>query len=70
MNLDPDDEFKEIYSLEYLYKITKKSKIDVVSFGHLIKDISTSSISFKCTKFGHVQTQPKIFNLGNEMFNY
>ena len=35
MNLDPDDEFKEIYSLEYLYKITKKSKIDVVSFGHL-----------------------------------
>ena len=70
MNLDPDDELNGIYVLEYLYKIAKKSKTDVVSFGHLIKDNFTSKKTFKCTKFWRVQNQPKIFKLGNEMLDF
>lgn len=70
INLDPDDEFESIFVLEYLYKIAMKSKTDVVSFGHLIKNSLTSKKSFKCTYFWHIQTQPKIFNLGNEMLDF
>ena len=70
MNLDPDDELNGIFVLEYLYKIAKKSKIDVISFGHLIKETFTSKKSFKCTKFWRVQNQPKIFKLGNEMLDF
>jgi len=70
INLDPDDEFESIFVLEYLYKIAKRSKTDVVSFGHLIKNSLTSKKSFKCTYFWHVQMQPKIFNLGNEMHDF
>ena len=70
MNLDPDDEFKGTDALDFLYKIAKKSKTDVVSFGHLIKDSFNSKESFGCTKFWRVQKQPKILELGNKMLDY
>ena len=70
MNLDPDDEFKGKYSLEYLYKLAKKSKIDVISFGHLIKSKFISTKSFKCIKFWKTQHQPNIFKLTNEKLDF
>ena len=59
MNLDPDDEFEGKDNLEYLYKNTKKSKVDVVSFGTMFK--SNNQFTIKCSNFGKIYRQPKIF---------
>ena len=70
MNLDPDDKLKEKDVLEYLYKIAKKSKAEIIQFGLLMEDSITSVKSLKCSDFWHVQYQPKIFNLGNELYDF
>ena len=38
LNLDPDDELNNDNDLEYLYNITKKVKVDIISFAYLEKN--------------------------------
>ena len=45
-DLYQEDIFEEKYCLEYLYKSTKDSKIDVISFGLLNKE--KKSLILKC----------------------
>jgi glycosyltransferase involved in cell wall biosynthesis len=62
MNLDPDDELENRYNLEYLYKIANKYKVDVVSFGHIIKNGFDSHELFLCSNFNNILFKPQIFN--------
>lgn len=59
INLDPDDEFNDSDSLEYLYNIAKKSNIDVIYFNLMLKFDNFSII--KCSNFHHILRQPKLF---------
>ena len=62
MNLDPNDEFKDSNSLEYLYKIANKLKIDVITFGFIKKNRFNSSENFLCSNFKNIHFQPQIIN--------
>lgn len=72
LNLDPDDEFKENDNLEYLYKRTKNSKIDVISFATFFK--GRNRVMLKCRNYHHVQYQPELFssafNSSNRLDDY
>lgn len=72
LNLDPDDEIKENDNLEYLYKRTKNSKIDVISFSTFFK--GRNRVMLKCRNFHHVQYQPELFlsafNSSNRLDDY
>ena len=72
LNLDPDDEFEGDDNLEYLYKMTKNSKIDVVSFATFFT--GRNRVMLKCSNFHHVQYQPDLFlsafNLSNRLDDY
>jgi glycosyltransferase involved in cell wall biosynthesis len=59
LNLDPDDEFEGLDNLEYLYKIAKKSNLDIVSFGTLFK--YNNQYTIKCSNFHKIYRQPKLF---------
>ena len=59
INLDPDDEFNGPDNLEYLYKIAKKSKVDLISFGVLFK--INNYMTIKCSNYNHILRQPKLF---------
>ena len=59
LNLDPDDEFEGPDNLEYLYKIAKKSNLDIVSFGALFK--YNNQYTIKCSNFHKIYRQPKLF---------
>ena len=67
MNLDPDDEFLGYHSLEYLYGIAKKSKVDVVSFSYLKNNSNINT----CFYYNNILKQPIIlkiaFNNNNEL---
>ena len=72
LNLDPDDEFKDNDNLEYLYKRTKHSTIDVISFATFFK--GRNRVMLKCSNFHHVQYQPDLFlsafNLSKRLDDY
>ena len=57
MNLDPDDEFKDLDNLEYLYNKIKKSKVDILSFAFINK--LYDKIVIKCSNFHKTLRQPK-----------
>ena len=57
MNIDPDDELKGKDSLEILYKIAKKKKIDFISFAYKKKNKNY----IKCSNYNTVLKQPKLF---------
>ena len=67
MNLDPDDELLGYHSLEYLYGIVKKSKVDIVAFSYLKNN---SNIS-RCYYYNNILKQPIIlkiaFNKKNDL---
>ena len=69
MNLDPDDELEGRDSLEYLYNIANKYKVDVVSFGHIIKKGVYSYEHFLCSNFNNILFQPEIYNFSYK-FDY
>ena len=72
LNLDPDDEFEGDDNLEYLYKKTRNSKIDVISFATFFK--GRNRVMLKCSNFHHVQYQPELFlsafNSSNRLDDY
>jgi len=57
INVDPDDSLYENDALEYLYKIAKKFRVDVLSFGFLDKH----KFSLKCKNIDQILKQPKLF---------
>ena len=58
INLDPDDELYSSDNLEYLYKVAKKSNVDLICFSLLL---NKSSI-IKCSNnHHHILRQPKLF---------
>jgi hypothetical protein len=57
MNVDPDDSLYGNDVLEYLYKITYKFKVDVISFGFL----DNNKYSLKCKNINQILKQPEIF---------
>ena len=70
MNLDPDDELEGQNTLQYLYDIANKSKLDVVSFGLIKKNSFTSIKTFMCSNFNHILFQPEIFISGSKNGDY
>lgn len=70
MNLDPDDELKGRYNLEYLYKIINRLKIDVINFGVIKKYGFSSSKLILCSNFTNIKFQPEIFNSNSENFDF
>ena len=71
MNLDPDDELAGRHNLAYLYKIITKLKVDVISFGYIIKRPGlANSKNFLCSNFKNIQFQPEIFNSNSDTFDY
>ena len=60
-----DDQFKDFYSLEYLYNKAKRSKTDIVLFSFLIK--SNMKINNGCNKFNRIIRQPQLFHSYFEM---
>ena len=71
MNLDPDDELVGRDNLEYLYKIINKLKVDVISFGYIIKKPGKTPIkNFLCTNFKNIQFQPEILNSNIDNFDF
>ena len=70
MNLDPDDELEGRDNLEYLYKIANETKVDIVSFGLIIKGKWWNSKNlFLCSNFNNKLFQPQILNFSNN-FDY
>ena len=59
MNLDPDDELKNLDNLEYLYDIANKSNLDIVEFSYYIRSIQ-KDINV-CREFNTIITQPQLF---------
>ena len=57
MNLDPDDELLGENSLEYLYQISIRSKVDFVSFGFETKNKHLKS----CSSYNKIFKQPILF---------
>ena len=58
INLDPDDEFYGPDNLEYLYKVAKKSNVDLICFSLLLNKNSI----IKCSNnHHHILRQPKLF---------
>jgi len=57
INLDPDDSLYENDALEFLYNITQKFSVDVLSFGFL----DNHSYSLKCKNVEQILKQPEIF---------
>ena len=70
MNLVLDDELEGQNTLEYLYDIANKSKLDVVSFGLIKKNSFTSIKTFMCSNFNHILFQPEIFISGSKNGDY
>ena len=70
MNLDPDDELNGEDSLEYLFNIVKKTKVDVISFGLIEKNSNISKEIILCKNFDYIQYQPEIFNSGYRLSNF
>ena len=70
MNLDPDDELKDSYVLEFLYNIIKQTKVEVINFGLIrIEKNSSRKLSF-CSDFDKIKYQPEIFNYGSSKSDY
>ena len=59
MNLYQEGMFEDKYCLEYLYKSTKNSKIDIISFGLFNKE--KKSLILKCPNIFHIHHQPELF---------
>ena len=70
MNLDPDDELYSSDNLEYLYNITKKSKIDVISFGFIKQNNLNISKHYLCSNFNKIHFQPEIINTYYNKIDY
>ena len=71
MNLDPDDELSSPNNLKYLYNKINKLKVDVLSFGLIIKRNGLISTKlFLCSNFNNIQLQPEIFNHNSEIFDF
>ena len=70
MNLDPDDELEGPGNLKYLYKIAKKSEIDLISFGIIIKNGLKRSKKVFCSKINKIQNQPEIINSHYKYYDY
>ena len=71
MNLDPDDELSSPDNLESLYKIINKLKVDVISFGLIIKKYGSFPTQlFLCSNNKKIQYQPEIFNSNSENFDF
>jgi glycosyltransferase involved in cell wall biosynthesis len=67
INLDPDDEFKDNYCLEYLYKQAKNSNVDIISFDVLNKK---NNEIINCKKSGKIQQQKELFYSAFNKNNY
>ena len=65
MNVDPDDLIQGEEDLEYLYNITKKSKVDIISFGYM----KFNNSILKCSNYNKVLRQPKLFKSSFDKFN-
>ena len=65
MNLDPDDLFQGEDDLEYLYNITKKLKVDIISFAYL----QNNKYNLKCPNYNKIIRQPKLFESSFDIFN-
>ena len=59
LNLDGDDEFNDIYDLEYLYNIAITYNADIVSFSYMTK--RNRKIKNLCNEFHKIIKQPKLF---------
>ena len=59
MNLDPDDEFYDNKSLEYLYNQIIISNADIIAFN--IFDRKTNKI-IKCKNSNKIMKQPELYN--------
>ena len=71
MNLDPDDELAGRDNLDYLYKIVNKLKVDVISFGYIIKRPGLKPTKkILCTNFKNIQFQPQILNSNSNNFDF
>ena len=70
MNLDPDDEFKDSDSLEYLYRIAHKLKIDVITFGFIKKNRANISKKILCSNHKYIFFQPEIINSYYKKIDY
>ena len=53
-NLDQDDELEGQNTLEYLYDIVNKAKLDVISFGLISKNLFESIKTFIYKNFNHI----------------
>ena len=65
MNLDPDDLFQGENDLEYLYNITKKTKVDVITFSYL----HFNQYTLKCPNYNKIIRQPKLFKSSFDKLN-
>ena len=65
MNLDPDDLFQGENDLEYLYNITKKLKVDVMTFAYLFQN----EYFLKCPNNTKILRQPKLFRSSFDKYN-
>ena len=59
MNLDPDDEYENIHTLQYLYNKAVITKVDILSYSFFWK--SKMKIKNLCNKFDKIMKQPEIF---------
>lgn len=70
MNLDPDDELKDPNTLEFLYNKTKKTKVDIITYGFIRKDEFQIQNFTKCKNYDYIQHQPDLFNSSNAKDDY
>lgn len=70
MNLDPDDELKDSYVLEFLYNIINQTKVEVLKFGLIIIGKRNSRKLSFCSDFDKIKYQPEIFNYGSSKKDY
>lgn len=60
INLDPDDEFNDSDSLEYLYNKAIESNADIISFSYLLG--GRKKIKNLCDKYDTIINQPDLFD--------
>ena len=60
INLDPDDEFNDSDNLEYLYNITLRNKVDIVTFETFYK--KKNRILRFCKESNIIIEQPRLIN--------
>ena len=71
MNLDPDDELADPENLKFLFKIIYKLKVDVISYGLIIKkEGRILTKHFLCSKFKNIQFQPEILDSNTDIFDF